>query len=128
MFDSYSVNTPRTIEVNSRVVEQRAPTDESVRLLHEMQEKITKDFINRAPIQLNNLHVEFYSTYGLYGREYVFAVNINGNKKVYKYDDVFVTGDNLVEYLIKKFAEDLAGEMLMALDDSAKRTILSARR
>lgn len=128
MFDSYSVNMPKTIEVNSRVIEQRAPTDESVRLLHEMQNKIAQDFINRAPLVVNNIRVDFVRSYGLYGEEFGFAVNINGHKKFYKYEYVVLSEDNLVEYLMKKFAEDLAGDMLMSLSDADKTTLLKLRR
>jgi uncharacterized Fe-S cluster-containing radical SAM superfamily protein len=46
-------NLPRTIEVNSRTVEQRAPTDESVRLLREMEQKARAEILKTVRLDGN---------------------------------------------------------------------------
>lgn len=106
------------VDANVSVTENRAPTDESVRLLKEMQEKATKDIV--ASIALNdnklsaacivvsrdmlNLSHDVHGRFILNGKEYTFTHKMKA--------DMFASKDELVRLLIQNVSEQVAIEML----------------
>lgn len=56
MFDKYTVtNSPSHTTSSVRVEEHRSPTDESIRLLNEMEEKALGNIVQRITVDDNNL-------------------------------------------------------------------------
>lgn len=75
MFDTYSISpaTPSSTTINKTVKEYRAPTDDSVKLLNEMQNKALENLLGQVKIQNNDFEVVAYS----------FADPLNFAKNVY---------------------------------------------
>ena len=104
MFDRYVVregsrHTYSTVEVN----EHRAPTDASVRLLNEMQEKARENLVDSFSVCDNAFKGEILVFRDHFSNEFVvyFVFSINGNK--YKFEERIFTFDNNLLELKDKF-------------------------
>lgn len=110
------------IEVN----EKRAPTDESVRLLNEMQEKAKKNIISIIEIKENwiqaiciyytdeaiNNRLNFQMKFILNNNEYFIESHINKHDWNNEYQGYLGLGSEIVyKKLIKRFSEAIADEM-----------------
>jgi len=72
---------------NSTTVEKRAPTDESVKLLKEFEEKAESKFVDRIDVKTNLIEytlLEYAECFDFSGYKYMYYINING--KQYKGD------------------------------------------
>jgi hypothetical protein len=126
MFDTYI--TRRVTEEhrhNVTVTEQRAPTDDSIRLLKEMQEKAKESLIYSGDLPNNLLTAEIYicENFSLLGFEYTVLTNING--KVIRFSQTIghmemvrkdLQGMPVKHYIFqeatKQLAEHIAAEMM----------------
>lgn len=80
MFDSYFVNRDPNVRVTATIAEERAPTDDSIRLLKEMREKVEKDFLEALKLSFIGIEVTFVESDH---RGLNFYFNINGeNHKI----------------------------------------------
>lgn len=62
MFDSIRITSPETKYVTKEVniKEKKAPTDESIRLLNEFQEKALRNQLCQFKLENNNLNVNWF--------------------------------------------------------------------
>lgn len=122
--------SPERIDVH----EHRAPTDESVRLLNEMQEKAINNIIAKINIEQNFLKAEgivirqelvsfcpvCYIKFILNGKEHRVSLELklNANDSF----DIMIYKEQIVKAIYEKFAEVIAKE-LIAQTDSMKNII-----
>jgi len=150
MFDTIHNNTtsrteyvPYCKEVN--VTEKRAPTDESVRLLNEFQEKAKTNIIENIIINENIMKgivlvycespsspcIIIHGKFDLNGKTYIFKDEINMfqlsmdlNKfQIYVKSREYV--QKVAEILISKFSEAIAKELLLQYPDFMKNFLNS---
>lgn len=71
---------PRSISVRSETIERRAPTDESVRLLREMENQSLDQILSRVHIRNNTLEVEWvvFADRRTMGQNAVCRLKLNG--------------------------------------------------
>lgn len=121
--DTYNYTTEVTREVNTyvthgtknvNVVEKKAPTDDSVRLFNEIQEKAVESLINRIKIEDNYLRASAIFLRDNAYLQYVIVVRYTYNKheRTVKYSfDEFDKKKGiqaLIEGLIKAVSDDIA--------------------
>jgi hypothetical protein len=120
-----TVTGPRELKVN--VKEERAPTDDSVRLLSEMQEKARKDIVAAIAVESNIMkgvvlsfgpdfnecgRTKFYLKFDLNGREHVITV----------VEPSTLGSDNIADYgkkLARLIADAVTDSLLDALSQDA---------
>jgi hypothetical protein len=93
MFDTY-VRKSETSQVT--VHEHRAPTDDSIRLYHELCEKAKSDIHQRFATDANNAVqgvVSVIENPMTQGQELVFAFSVNGTRHIVSVDVPVVTID-----------------------------------
>lgn len=112
MFDKTIVmpSTDRHVSVNKTVIEKRAPTDESVRLLAEMEQAAGDRFISRTPIHLNNgFSAEVIVFKDGYGDCYIYCLRakINGKECSAKrtIQCFYFKGDDLAKKVVDSISE-----------------------
>ena len=126
MFDHFSTHRhhtsgPSRVDVN--VTEKKAPTDESVRLLAEMQQKVIDNVLGQLKIDVNRVTGEIIvlrQPWHLCDIAFGVAYNINGKRHHFKTDihDVDVRqkenefhcsrNEAMLRVFAKKFAEHIA--------------------
>ena len=81
MFDTYQVG-PRSIDAHVSVTEKRAPTDESVRLLREMEDKAEREVLKAIRLEGNAFKGVMHQMYDPMTDEDRYAVifELNGNR------------------------------------------------
>lgn len=98
------------------VTEKRAPTDESVRLLKEFEEKAESKFIDRIDVKTNHFEytlLEFARHLDIAGYKFRYFCNING--KDYTGDvtlDVHDSSDPKIPQILRKAHEDILSKFL----------------
>lgn len=145
MFDHFSTHHhhtsgPSRVDVN--VTEKKAPTDESVRLLAEMQQKVIDNVLGQLKIDVNGVTGEIIvlrQTWSLCDIAFGVAYNINGKRHHFKTDihDVDVwqkenefhcsRNEAMLRVFAKKFAEHIASQILDNLKFDDFNQILSKR-
>lgn len=106
------------------VIEKRAPTDESIRLLQEMQSK-ARDTLITFPVSFNGLechiHMFYDSAANLNNEKVVITYTLNGQRC--RVDTEFSSYDT-ADYRIKKvrdvLAQSLASHMLQSAVDAER--------
>ena len=88
---TYIHNTPSHLSAKVNVKEHRAPTDESIRLLREMEKEVEKNLVRRQKISNNDIDggVSIFRDFA--SRGYVVYVSFKLNGKRYE-KDVLVDG------------------------------------
>jgi methylphosphotriester-DNA--protein-cysteine methyltransferase len=117
MFDraNYTTIGSGPTYVTKTVTEHRAPTDESVRLLKEMEEKAREKIIDSFSVKDTHFECKFFQEMDMTTQEmkYVVIYSMNGKRRTV---DVRVERDaiNLDTYkkLINAVAYDIAGAIL----------------
>ena len=107
MLDKYVTNSsPDSIYVDSKVTINRAPTDESVRLLDEFHTAAKKKLVHSIDIQINSFSGRIITMHNLehHALSYVILFNLNDEK--YEIEGTFQKSilKNKME-LIQLFAE-----------------------
>lgn len=118
MFDNYytAPARDRNVYVNTEITERRAPTDESLKLLKEMQEKALKSVVASGQTENNEFHCrwEVFDNY-LYDTKIVFVVfKLNGVE--YKWEitvPMFKSTEEIPEYVFESVCQKLASEVFM---------------
>lgn len=114
MFLSYETY-PTTVNVN--ITEKRAPTDESVKLLREMEQKAQEQVLKA--ISINNTEVEgvLYMMRNVLSCTYTFRFlyQINGKKMTtdYEVNEFELSKYKWIDGLINAIATDIAREILL---------------
>jgi hypothetical protein len=120
MFDRYTIHrSSENKYVNVKHTEQRAPTDESIKLLNEFQEKALDNLVSQGRIENNSLHVE-WSIYSqpYRGFQYYIAIRIklNGTEHIIKFEVDKPRPEERADFLVNirnKIAERMATEILL---------------
>ena len=81
MFDTYQVG-PRSLDARVSVTEQRAPTDESVRLLREMEDKAAKQVLEAMRLESNTFKGVVQKQYDAMTDDNIYrcAFELNGKR------------------------------------------------
>lgn len=108
---------------NVRIKEHRAPTDESVKLLYQLEQEAKNKFLNKFDFTHNILGIEssvlFFEDFGYIKYEIVCILNskrfvVRGKISKYDYSDIInsITKWNMpTENLISWFSSQLANEI-----------------
>ena len=83
MFDTYQVG-PRSLSADVSVTEKRAPTDESVRLLREMEQKAENEVLKAIRLEGNDFKGVMHQAYDPMTDDDRYAVIFEMNGKRYK--------------------------------------------
>lgn len=86
MFDRYSINTsPRHVSVS--VTEQRAPTDESVKMLREMEEAVQKRLLDAVRVNDSGFEAVIHVNKNPYNdtTDLLAVFSLNGRKQTATY-------------------------------------------
>lgn len=124
MFDRYQVRSgPSRVSVD--VTEHRAPTDESVRLLKEMEAAAAKKFEQSIRLEANGFKFVLTKLPSYIDTEYGMAYEINGKRvtlrHVVKREDEMNGRDAVMQSAINRLAESIAIELLSgALREAGK--------
>lgn len=117
MLDLYSYNN-RTCphSMNVSITEKRAPTDESLRLLKEMQEKTFKE-VNNSIVLDNNVFkgiIYFHNDMLTFTKNLKVVFDWNGKRIIHDSKiPVFIKDDvEIVSLVVKELSETIAREIL----------------
>ena len=117
MFNTTHIHTsPRSIHVSqhTEVTEKRAPTDESVRLLREMEDAARQKVIDAIPVGNTDLDMKLLVEEKCGGMELEFTllIRVNGQRRTCKLalpeDGRFMSKTDKIDALKKATAEALA--------------------
>ena len=116
MLDSYSIN-PGIGFVNATVTENRAPTDDSVRLLKEMEEAARKKVIESTVVSDTHFECKIHKTHDIFSLQDLFVIvySLNGKKRVVNCSvDSWrdLPPGEIAVTIRNKVAEDISNEML----------------
>ena len=125
------------LNANIKVTEQRAPTDESVRLLKEMKEKTEDTILKSVNVKtnlVNGMVVAFFEPTMYDVVRFAFKFIVNG--RTYTYNDLEIEYHEwatmtdykkimwMVEQLTRRFSTEILVESLNNLDDATLKHIL----
>ena len=119
MFDKNYLHIPSVIPNNVSVVElteKRAPTDDSVRLLKEMEEKARDKIIESISVRNSQIECQILKERDFMsaGTRYMIVYSINGKKSKVKYlADDLETPLQVAEKLRDLLAVDIATKMIV---------------
>lgn len=117
MFDRYDIQTgPQHVTVDHRVTEVRAPTDQSVALLKEMESAARDKVTESLRLPSNEFHAQLHKQVDhLDGTtKFLVVYDINGKRVETRYDHVreLKHPTDAVNQLIEALAKDIAREIL----------------
>lgn len=123
MFNTSYSGGPRSVNVRATTHEHRAPTDDSVRLLNEMRQKLIDQIVSsgRAPFaneiswhvldRPETFGVEIVGLFKLNGREHRFAIHLRSARLRSEAEPNTVV-DEIYESLTKQVAGALTEDLL----------------
>lgn len=121
MFDT--INNPVRTEYvtkNVNVTEKKAPTDESVRLLMEMEEKVLQRFLGKMIVNDNSINLELASFFDItrFDKIVYYRLTINGKQYQDKVDlRIPINGDS-IDYIIQSVVDSIAKTIAIVLFNS----------
>ena len=113
MFDTYQVG-PRSLNANVSVTENRAPPDESVRLLREMEQKAEREILQAVRLDGNEFKGVMHKTYDPMTDEDRYAVIFELNGKRYKIIESCQRGETM-EKFVQRLRDAVANELSRAI-------------
>ena len=111
MFDRTYIHAPQAPASPQEVHEHRAPTDESIQLLREMEDKLQQNVLQVVVSNKNNI---------LEGREHILIGSFQLNGQTYTFQHPIHGPDSL---LLRP--EDLVGKLVEAISLEVTRQVLS---
>lgn len=119
MFDKYLVKGgPKHVTVNANITEKKAPTDDSVRLMREMEKEVLDTIQQRLQIR-DNVFGEILHLLSPCGDDLILMFSLNGKKYQIKVDRMdlepakgAIDPAHYVEHLYKHISEAIAHELL----------------
>lgn len=136
----HSYGGPSRVDVN--VTEKKAPTDESVRLLAEMQQKVIDNVLGQLKIDVNGVTGEILVlrqpwslcsiaigvAYNINGKRHHFKTDIN-DVEVWQQENEFHCSQNeaILRLFAKKFADHIAAQILNNLNFDDFNQVLGTR-
>lgn len=123
MFDRVNIRSEGggTHHHQHEVHEHRAPTDESIKLWGEMQEKVIGSILERFSIQDNKFNIAgcvSLDPYAIGGKSLLYVLKLNGHEINGKFElDAFKyrNPDDMIQGLIKHIGERIAVDVLQSL-------------
>lgn len=116
MFDTANYITPTKTEYVTRTVhEHRAPTDESVKLLSEMERKAQDKIEKTVRLETNSLKAVLHHMTEPMNLDviYVIQLNLNGNRhKCTIQVDSYKSKEERIQQIVKEYSEFIAREVL----------------
>ncbi len=123
MFDRYELG-PSHVEVNTRITEQRAPTDESVRLLKEMEGAAREKLLESVRVQNCGIDAVLHRYEDCLTQQTRFLIiyKINGEQRRVEHSEysMDLTIQKIGDALWKALADDIAGVLLRAMTSTTK--------
>lgn len=129
MINQYFLSNARINDV-PEINEHRAPTDESIKLLKEFEEKATQKIVDYCIIQDNIFNVNgcyftfqciggyiIYFRFILNGKEYNFKETISSMDYAY---DKLISLKKLYQLLSEEIAKDLMNNLLQILNENGE--------
>lgn len=125
-------SVPYVKTINQTTHEHRAPTDKSVELLNEMQDKARKNIILQAVIDDNIFKgavVVFYDE--LFTDSKIFHCRFTLNGVEYTFEEKIkrrdwqdqISGEDLVKLLFERFSKAIAKQLIMESENILKQII-----
>lgn len=127
MFDSYTYKTTSPSYVSMDVIEKRAPTDESVRLLKEMEQKARDKIIASIELDSNLVKGRVYVMKDYLSGKNNFAVlmDINGKRVEIKVStDEYESAEAQLQEVYQEIGKRIAAEVMPSVFDSARKELL----
>jgi hypothetical protein len=133
MFDQLIIDSrPQTVysQTTTTVTEKRAPTDEAVKLLREMERAAFDNLLSRQNLEINGIKTvvsTFRDPYnlGLDGLFVVIQYDFNGQSDYVKIElDYRVAKSDRPRVVFERFSEHLSAKMLQSTPSSVVREIL----
>ena len=119
MFDKYIVPT-KTEFVTKDVHIHRAPTDESVKLLHEMEQKAQDKIEKTVRLESNTLNAVLHQMTDPLNLDsvYVIQLDLNGNRHrcVIRIDSL-KNKEERIKYIVQELSNQIACEVLKGVSD-----------
>jgi hypothetical protein len=121
MFDNYIVRKGSTTYVpyEKVVTEKRAPTDESIKLLKEMEEKVLQKIVEAYHIESNIMNGVVFKTFKdplNVKEQFIVVFNVNGKehiiKKYVEEKELLRGGDAIMNIFADTIKDYLLGELL----------------
>lgn len=118
MFDSYAIRSGDQHHSHTHTVtEKRAPTDESVRLLSEMEAAAREKVLNAVRLEncpIDGIAFEWCDSHMDLKRQFFLRAKLNGRPLEVRYDHNMMRGDKaeITEGLLKATAEAVAAQIL----------------
>ena len=125
MFDRYIVPT-KTEYVTRTVHEHRAPTDESVRLLREMESKAQEQVDRSVRLETNNLKAVLHFMREPLQLDYIYCIQIDLNGERHKVEiraDSFRSKEERMDMIIEELSKAIASKVLRDVSNELVRVI-----
>jgi len=111
-----------TVNKNTKVVEQRAPTDDSIRLLKEMQEKVWGQVKDAIPIESQGFKGTVVVRQDMQSFSPIVAIGyeLNGVRDTFEHEIRMARakdGREIVSEIISELGRHIAARMLLDLHD-----------
>jgi len=115
MFDTYNT-IPNTVNVHKH--EHRAPTDESIKIYKELEEKALKNLISTTQLEDNSFNATWHVFHDFmnYENKAICRYKLNGVE--YKFEvgvDRIHQGEALAKEMLKKIREKVADHLFISL-------------
>jgi hypothetical protein len=124
MFDKYTIRTS-PVSTNVEITEHRAPTDESVRLLREMEKAAEDKVVHATSVRDTSISaiIHTHDDYMSASRKFKVIYSFNGKKLTTDYEcGDWVNWDEWAQGLVDAVAKDIA---LHILEKPFKEAIIS---
>ena len=119
MFDRITVEAGGAVPYCKEVHEYRAPTDKSVELLNEFQEKALANLISKERLDCNGINIELslYKTYEVFGLMGVCRYDVNGSEHVCKFlvDRDSANPQQIAQQIAEQCVEEVARHITITL-------------
>ena len=125
MFNSTNITSPSTVRVFSDTQEHRAPTDESVKLLREMEDAAMKRIIAAIKADNNDIKFDWITAFSRESGEpeSTLIMVINGKRieeKFCEHEFQFRSAQDAARIIIERVSKAVADKVLRGLFDDSK--------
>lgn len=127
MFDNYTYKMASPSHVSMDVIEKRAPTDESVRLLKEMEQKARDKVIASIELDSNLVKGRVYVMKDYLSGKNKFAVlmDINGKRvEIQVSTNEYESAEAQLQEVYQEIGKCIAAEVMPSVFDSARKELL----
>jgi hypothetical protein len=114
---SFYIDNSTSVRFPDTIVEKRAPTDESVKLLNEMQEKAKENIVKSVVIDSNELKIVGFvygggMSLGRLDHDYHVRFILNGKEYNFKDSFHYTSQDDFYMLIFEKFSKAIMLELI----------------